>query len=118
MSVAIDQMALVVTGSELEPLPPTATRLSQLVSSGDWSAAEVEETITLDQTLTARILSWANSAASAVEIVRIRDAIVRIGIGPVLSLVTGYHLHGAVQPAVIEYGLTKASSGATRWPVR
>lgn len=108
-SVAIDQEALLIAVSELEPLPPTVTRLLQLVSSGNWNAAEVEETVAFDPALTARVLSWANSAASAsaVEIVRVRDAVVRIGIGPILAMVTGHHVRGAVRPAVIEYGLTE-----------
>ena len=109
MSIAINQVELVVAVSELEPLPPTVTRLSQLASRGDWTAAEIEEVIALDQALTARVLSWANSAASAsaVEIVRVRDAVVRIGIGPLLSLVTGYSVRNTVQPAIVEYGLTE-----------
>lgn len=95
--------------SELEPLPPTVTRLAQIISAGDWSADEIEEIISLDQVLAARVLSWANSAASAsaVEIVRIRDAVVRIGIGPVLSVVTGHAVRTRVQPALVEYGLTE-----------
>ena len=109
LSVAIDQSELLVAVSELEPLPPTVTRLAQVVSSGNWSADEIEEIITLDQALAARVLSRANSAASAsaVEVVRVRDAVVRIGIGPVLSLVTGHAVRGTVQPALIEYGLTE-----------
>ena len=109
LSVAIDQSELLVAVSELEPLPPTVARLAQVFSSGNWSADEIEEIITLDQALAARVLSRANSAASAsaVEVVRVRDAVVRIGIGPVLSLVTGHAVRGTVQPALIEYGLTE-----------
>ena len=110
-SVAINQEALLVAVSELEPLPPTLTRLLQLVRSGNWNAAEVEETVTFDPALTARVLSWANSAASAsaVESVRVRDAVVRIGIGPILSMVTGHHVRSTVRPAVIEYGLAEGA---------
>ena len=107
MSVALDQAALLIAVTELEPLPPTVSRLLQLVSSGQWNAAQVEETVEFDQALAARVLAWANSAASAsaVDIVRIRDAVVRIWIGPILSMVTGHHVRSTVRPAVIEYGL-------------
>ena len=47
------------------------------------------------------------ASASAVAIVRVRDAVVRIGIGPLLSLVTGSAVRKSVQPAIPEYELTE-----------
>ena len=111
MARAIEHSELLLAASQLKMLPSPVTRLAQLASSGDWRAEEAEEIIiTLDPALATRVLLRANSTrASAVEIVRIRDAIVQVGMGPVLWLVTGHHVRQTVEPAVFEYGLAKGA---------
>ena len=60
----LDQTALVKAAHTLEPLPASVSRLAQLLVQDDWSIQDAEAIIALDQTLTARLLRLANSAAS------------------------------------------------------
>ena len=70
----LDRTALVKTAHKLEPLPASVSRLAQLV------VQDAEEIISFDQTLTARLLRLANSAAigSRAEIATINAALVRM----------------------------------------
>ena len=99
MSIAIDQGELVVAVSELEPLSPTVTRLSQLASGGNWSAAKIEESIALDQALTARVLSWQTRRP-----VPVRS---RSSASEMPSCGSGSAVRKSVQPAIPEYELTE-----------
>ncbi|HHN75088.1 MAG TPA: HDOD domain-containing protein, partial [Acidobacteria bacterium] len=84
----IDLERLIRQAQSLHPLPQSVTRLAQMMSGDGWTMTEVVEAISYDQTLTARLLAMANSAAFAAqnEIRSVRDAVVRLGAGAVLSL--------------------------------
>lgn len=103
----IDVKALSVAANHIEALPASVTRLSGLMASDRWNLTEVEEVVKLDQALTMRLLRAANSAASAsaVPIVTVRDAVVRMGAKSLLSLATAVGVQKRLQKAVPEYGL-------------
>ena len=105
----LDQTALVKAAHTLEPLPASVSRLAQLLVQDDWSIQDAEEIIALDQTLTARLLRLANSAASGsrAEIATIKDALVRMGTGVVLSMATGSSIRGMTKRGLPEYGLAE-----------
>ena len=88
---AIDVEAMLRGAEELEPLPASTTRLAGLVSSPDWDMKDIVEVISLDQSLTGRILSMANSAAAAgrVAIRTVDMAVNRLGSASVVSLAIG-----------------------------
>jgi len=67
----------------------------------------VVEAISYDQTLTARLLAMANSAAFAAqnEIRSVRDAVVRLGAGAVLSLAMAATVQAQLDREIPQYGL-------------
>ena len=97
----IDVKALSVAANHIEALPASVTRLSALMASDRWNLTEVEEVVKLDQALTMRLLRAANSAASAsaVSIVTVRDAVVRLGAKSLLSLATAVGVQKRLQKA-------------------
>jgi HD-like signal output (HDOD) protein len=107
--IVIDLQALTRSANNLEALPASVTRLATIAAGDNWDVREVEQTIALDQALSLRLLRAANSAASAARmpIVTIRDAIVRVGLGSVLSLATASSVHGKLTRAIPEYGLSE-----------
>jgi HD-like signal output (HDOD) protein len=104
----IDLQALTRSASHLEALPASVTRLAAIAASENWDMREVEQTVSLDQALSLRVLRAANSAASAARmpIATIREAIVRVGLGSALSLATAGSVRGKLTRAVPEYGLS------------
>ena len=105
----LDQQALIEATQELEPLPPTVHQLAAIASRRDWNAMEAEETIALDPVLMEKLLGLANSVASGswVEIVSIRDAVVRMGIGAALALVTATAVSARTRLALPQYRLAE-----------
>jgi len=91
----------------LEPLPATAGRLAALLARQDWELAQVEEAISLDQALTPRLLSLANSAlmARGREILTVRDAVVRLGAQHVVQVAMSVGLRKRFAVALPSYGL-------------
>jgi HD-like signal output (HDOD) protein len=91
----------------LEPLPATAGRLAALLNRQDWELAQVEEAISLDQALTPRLLSLANSAlmARGREIATVRDAVVRLGAQHVVQVAMSVGLRKRFAVALPCYGL-------------
>lgn len=105
----IDLLALTRSADTLEALPASVTRLASIASKDSWNVREVEEVVSLDQALSFRLLRMANSAASAslMPIVTIRDAVVRLGIGSLLSLATASSVSKKLNAAIPEYGLNE-----------
>jgi putative nucleotidyltransferase with HDIG domain len=105
----IDVKALSVAATHIEALPASVTRLTALMTDERWNLTEVEEIVKLDEALTMRLLRAANSAASAsaVPIVTVRDAVVRMGAQPLLSLATAVGVQKRLQKALPEYGLSE-----------
>ncbi len=94
---------------DLAPLPPALVQLSALVATGSYSAADVEAIVRLDAPLTGRLLQYANSAASAshIRIGLVRDAVIRVGVGPVLSFMAATTLRPQFDIAIPTYGLSE-----------
>jgi HD-like signal output (HDOD) protein len=107
--IVIDLQALTRSANNLDPLPASVTRLAAIASRDSWNVKEVEEIVSLDQALSLRLLRMANSAASAslMPIVTVRDAVVRMGLGSLLSLATATSVQKKLTGAVPEYGLSE-----------
>ncbi len=103
----IDLDALSLAAKTLEPLPTSVTRLATLVVGGTPELSEIVDIVQYDQALTAALLRSANSSwsASRTEITNVKDAVVRLGAGPVLSLALGVNVRGRLNSSVPEYGL-------------
>jgi putative nucleotidyltransferase with HDIG domain len=104
----IDLDALTTAAEALEPLPASVTRLAVL-ATGDAQLDAVVEVVQFDQALTAALLATANSSwsASRTRITTVRDAVLRLGTGPVLSLALGASVRNRMHRAVPEYGLAE-----------
>jgi HD-like signal output (HDOD) protein len=105
----IDLHALTRSANALDALPASVTRLASIAARDSWNVREVEEVVSLDQALSFRLLRMANSAASAslMPIVTIRDAVVRLGIGSLLSLATATSVQKKLITAIPEYGMSE-----------
>lgn len=105
----IDLQALTRAATNLEALPASVTRLASIAAKDSWNVREIEEVVSLDQALSFRLLRMANSAASAslMPIVTIRDAVVRLGIGTLLSLATATTVQKKLTTAIPEFGLSE-----------
>jgi HD-like signal output (HDOD) protein len=70
---------------------------------------EAEEVISMDPALAGKLLGLANSVASAsrIEIVSIRDAVVRMGIGAALAMVTATAVSARTRLALPQYRLAE-----------
>ncbi|BCS35909.1 HD family phosphohydrolase [Luteitalea sp. TBR-22] len=105
----IDIKALTRAANDIEALPQSVTRLAAITAGEHWTLQEIEEVVRLDQALTLRLLRAANSAASAtaVPIVTVRDAVVRLGIRTLLSLATAVGVQKRLKQGVPEFGLSE-----------
>jgi HD-like signal output (HDOD) protein len=105
----IDLEALTAAAEALEPLPASVTRLAALGTAASPQIDDVVDVVRFDQALTAALLATANSSwsASRARITTVRDAVIRLGTGPVLSLALGSAVRGRMHRAVPEYGLAE-----------
>jgi putative nucleotidyltransferase with HDIG domain len=105
----IDVEALVRDAQQLDPLPASAARLAGQLSDHDWNLSEISETIGLDQALTGRLLSAANSVLSGSRhrIATIDQAVMRLGPGNVLSIALGASVSRQMKQALPEFGLSE-----------
>jgi HD-like signal output (HDOD) protein len=78
---------LLLLASRLQPLPETVTRLAALDPT-DCEIADVAEAVRLDTAFVSRLLRTANSAfsASATRVSNLDEAIMRMGIGLLVSM--------------------------------
>ena len=102
----LDYNQLVRAAETLDPVPVSVSRLVGIVARDHWAFSEVEQVISLDQALTGRLLQVANSAASAtlIPIGTVKDAIIRVGVGPVLSFSMACCVGPMFKRALPEYG--------------
>jgi HD-like signal output (HDOD) protein len=105
----IDQGRLIRQAYDLQPFPGSVARLASLLTGEEWDIMEVLRTISLDQSLTLRLLGAANSAASASRraITTIRDAFVRLGPGVVLTMAVASTVRNLMNRAIPEYGIVE-----------
>lgn len=83
---------------ELPHLPSTATTLLALTSSGDADAAELAGVIETDPVLSSELLREANSVAAGARVAAetLQDAIARVGLRRVRSLVLSISMRGVM----------------------
>ncbi len=100
---------VISSSSDLEPLPMSVTRLASMVVSDDTDLNEIAEVISYDQSLTARLLRWANSAASAntMPVTSVDDAVMRMGTGIILEVAMAASVRKEFNQSIPEYGLTE-----------
>lgn len=107
-----------VTHVPVPPLPGAHARAMALLMNLDASMAEVSAVIEADPGLTASMLRAANSAASGsnTPIVRVADALVRIGFRNARSLVVATLLRARSPTACPDQASTSMRSGTTCSP--
>ncbi len=105
----IDLDDVIGSSSTLEPLPVSVTRLASLVVQEDSDLNEITEVISFDQSLTARVLRWANSAASAsrAPVTSVDEAVMRMGTGIILEVAIAASVRKDFNQSIPEYGLTE-----------
>jgi HD-like signal output (HDOD) protein len=105
----LDYQSLVRAAEKLDPVPVSVSQLVTVISRDHWAFSEVEDVIAHDQALTGRLLQVANSAGSAplMPIGTVRDAVIRVGIGPVVSFAVASCLGPTFRRALPEYGLSE-----------
>jgi HD-like signal output (HDOD) protein len=105
----IDLDALTTAAEALEPLPASVTRLAAFATGAAPQIDDVVDVVRFDQALTASLLATANStwSASRTRNTTVRDAVVRLGTGPVLSLALGSAVRTRMHRALPEYGLAE-----------
>ncbi|MBL8768934.1 MAG: HDOD domain-containing protein [Planctomycetes bacterium] len=103
----LDLDAVLASAQSLKPLPASVGRLTAIVSREDVDLREVVDVVQLDQALTARMLKAANSALSAsrTQIGTVKDAVVRLGSGLVLSFAMASSVKHTASGALPGYGL-------------
>jgi HD-like signal output (HDOD) protein len=103
----IDLDVLARDAARLDPMPASVVRLASLVGAGDPPFDEIIELVQFDQAMTASLLRTANSSwsASRSEVATVKDAVIRLGAGPVLSLAIAAHVQVQMTRAVPELGL-------------
>lgn len=83
-----------------EPLPHTAARLVGLLGQTEWMLRDVEDVVRQDLAVTSRVLRMANAAWTAhlPPVSTLRDALMRTGVGTVLSMAVS----DAVRPKLLK----------------
>jgi HD-like signal output (HDOD) protein len=92
-----------------EPLPTSVSRLAVLAVDESPDLAQIVDIVRYDQALTAALLRSANSAWSAArtEIATVKDAVVRLGAGPVMALALGVNVRSRLEAPVPAYDLAE-----------
>jgi putative nucleotidyltransferase with HDIG domain len=105
----LDHQKLVRAAEGLDPVPVSVSQLVAIVANDHWAFSDVEQVISLDQALTGRLLRIANSAwsASLMPIGTVKDAVIRIGIGPTVSFAVGACVGPTFRRALPEFGLSE-----------
>jgi putative nucleotidyltransferase with HDIG domain len=102
-----DPARLIARAQQFEPLPASTGRLSALLCQDDWMVRDVEEVVRQDLGLTSRILRRANAAWTAhlPSVATLWDAIMRIGVGTVLSLAVTDNVRPRLEGPLRAFGL-------------
>lgn len=102
-----DPARLLERSRTLEPLPASAAALASLLNQDEWMIRQVEEVVRGDLGLTSRVLRYANSAWSAhlPTVATLRDAILRLGVGTVLSLAVADSVRPRLMQALPSFDL-------------
>jgi putative nucleotidyltransferase with HDIG domain len=104
-----DLTRLARTAPELEPLPMSVTRLACMVADEHTEMTEIAQVIAYDQILTSSLIRTANSAdqGARVPVTTVRDAVVRVGTGTVLSVAMAASVGRRMSRPLPQYGLSE-----------
>lgn len=107
----IDLDHLISQANSLAPLPASASHLASVLAQPDWDLEDVIPIVSLDQGLTGKLLSVANSVGSGARdaVSTVEQAVVRLGAGQVLTLAIGVGLKRQAKVALPEYGLDEGA---------
>ena len=107
----VERDEVVSAARELEPLPTKVARVAAILARPDWSMDELERAIALDPGLAPRILRMANSALASRghPITSVREAVMRIGSGPILSIAMGLGVRRRLDAPLPQFGLAKGA---------
>lgn len=105
----LDYQQIVRAAEKLDPVPASVCQLAAVVSRDHWGFSDVEQVIMFDQALTGRILQVANSAAHSgyTRVGTVKEAVIRVGVGPVLSVAMASCVGPVFRRALPEYGLSE-----------
>ncbi len=100
---------IVSQAEKLEPLPPTATKLAQVIADEKSTINDASEIIKYDQALAAEVLRIANSSFSASRrsIGNVRDAVIRLGSGRILEMLVSKRVKGVMKQPLSQYGYSE-----------
>ena len=103
----VDLETLVRDSHELDPLPQSSVRLAGILARENWDLDAINEVVRLDEALTGRLLSAANSVRSGArtEITSVEQAVVRLGAATVLSLAVGAAVRGSLERVLPSFGI-------------
>jgi putative nucleotidyltransferase with HDIG domain len=107
-SVALVDLGEVIEKARgLEPLPASVAKIAALADSPDADLSQIADAVALDPALTLKVLRRANSASARGrgEVGSARDAVMRLGMGTVLTLATGTRVKGELSRPLAPYGL-------------
>lgn len=92
--------------STLAPLPQTACRLAAMVADDRSTVDQIAKVIEFDQVLTADVLRFANSVASASQrkIDTVRNAVIRMGAARILERLIAGHVQQSMRQPIVGYG--------------
>jgi len=95
--------------ARLSPIPQSMGKLAALVADERSTIDQIIRVIEYDQVLTAHVLRYANSAASASQrrIDTVKDAVIRIGAGRMLAEVVAGHVRDDMRQPIDGYGYGK-----------
>jgi HD-like signal output (HDOD) protein len=104
----LDHNNLIRCAYQLQPLPQSCSRLAALLAQEDSDMRVISEVIAFDPVLTGKLLRMANSAASSTRgtIATVKQAVIRLGAGTVLSLVVGACAQPIMEGSVPGYALS------------
>jgi HD-like signal output (HDOD) protein len=109
--VLVERDEVVSAARALEPLPTKVARVAAILARPDWSMDELERAIALDPGFAPRILRMANSALASRghPITSVREAVMRIGSGPILSIAMGLGVRRRLDAPLPQFGLAKGA---------
>jgi putative nucleotidyltransferase with HDIG domain len=103
--------ALIANANAMAPLPASTVRLAEVVCQPKSHIDDVIDLISLDQSLTVKLLSAANSASSGtrVPIGTVQEAVMRLGSAQIMALAVACSARPLMEAPVEEYGYSEGA---------
>jgi HD-like signal output (HDOD) protein len=109
MTAAVETRSLIEHAKALTPLPASVSRLASVVADDKSDLDDIVQVVRLDQGLTARVLSAANSATKGrgMALGTVEQAVMRLGRGCVLSIAVGSAVRSELTSELPQYKLSE-----------